>query len=260
MVTFPLTGLPYVYLALTVATILDSLKVRYVGRSMVTWNFGRMYSATWKCLEKLWPDTTAVMFQSPKTGWSDNCSSDANTPCLVNTRFHCLILFPLPSYIDKRVRFVTVRDNVKITYRHVNIQRTDDRWFELRIDDNDAELYQMSRFVNGLIRLDENRVTLFRVFQFRCVDKRQSTRSTGCQIIFTGSQFTNLPRINGSNENWNKRFNFLNNTWNLMTWVELGSTVALWALRTCPPPSCCPSMATTRLVNGAPPCKLMDTW
>lgn len=37
----------------------------------------------------------------------------------------------------------------------------------------------MTRFVNGLVGLDENRVALFGVFQLGCVDKRQSARATG---------------------------------------------------------------------------------
>ena len=85
------------HLALTVATIFDSLNVRYGGKSIVTSNFGRTYSATWKTFVNIWPDKTAVMFQSPRTGWSDSWSSDAKTPCLVKTRFHCLTRFPFPS-------------------------------------------------------------------------------------------------------------------------------------------------------------------
>ena len=88
---------PKTNFALIVATIFDSLNVRYDGRSIFTSNFGKMYSATWKTLEVVWPETTAVMFQSPRTGWSDKGSSEEKTPCLVKTLFHCLIRLPFPS-------------------------------------------------------------------------------------------------------------------------------------------------------------------
>ena len=77
-------------------------------------------------------------------------------------------------------------------YRHKDVQRTDDRWFQLRINDDNAKLNHMPRFVDGLVRLDEDRVALFRVIQLCRVDKTQSTRSASCQVVFTRPQFTNL--------------------------------------------------------------------
>ena len=86
------------YLAFILETTFESLKVACFGESIITSNLGKTYSATWNVFENTWSTTLTTIFQSPKTGYSDNNNSPEKTPFVVDVLFHCLTLCPFPSW------------------------------------------------------------------------------------------------------------------------------------------------------------------
>ena len=57
-----------------------SFEDHQLNKNSVTWNLGKIYSATWKVLVKTCPLTSTEMFQFPRTGLSAISTSEAQTP------------------------------------------------------------------------------------------------------------------------------------------------------------------------------------
>lgn len=55
-----------------------------------------------------------------------------------------------------------------------------------------SELHLVPWFVDGLVRLDEHRVTLMDVFQSRGVEEFYSTRTSCCQVVIAWANVTDL--------------------------------------------------------------------
>jgi len=62
----------------------------------------------------------------------------------------------------------------------------------MRVQHDRSELHLVSRFVDGLVGLDEHRVTLVHVLQRRGVEKDQTARSPGRQVVAAGADVADL--------------------------------------------------------------------
>ena len=78
----------------------------------------------------------------------------------------------------------------------MDVQRAGDGRFQLRIDDDDAEVDHVARLVDGLVGLDEHRVALLDELQLGRVEEAQTARALRRQVVLAGSQFANLKKNN----------------------------------------------------------------
>ena len=67
----------------------------------------------------------------------------------------------------------------------------------------------MARLVDGLVRLDEDGMTLLRIFQLGGVGKGEPTSATGGQIVLARTEFSNLITLKSLGKNviqcrWNE--------------------------------------------------------
>ena len=83
---------------------------------------------------------------------------------------------------------------IATTDRHVDVQRAGDGRFQLRIDDDDAEVDHVARLVDGLVGLDEHRVALLDELQLGRVEEAQTARALRRQVVLAWSQFANLKK------------------------------------------------------------------
>ena len=162
------------YLDLMTTGILASLNEAWSGTSTVTSNFGRTYSATWKVLGKTWSRTVTVMVHSPRTGDEESSSCSVKTPLVARARVHCFTRFPSPSFEQtaNEERIIPKRAHQqRTTYGDVDVEGARDARPQMRVEDDHPELDLVTGLVDRLVRLDEHRVALVEVRQFRGVEE-----------------------------------------------------------------------------------------
>lgn len=79
-----------------------------------------------------------------------------------------------------------------LTYCDKHVERPSDGRLQVRVEHDRPELHLMPRLVDGLVRLDEHRVTLVHVLQRGGVEKLQTTGTAGRQVVVAGSDVADL--------------------------------------------------------------------